>query len=134
MRTLIDSIKHHEGYVGTVYKDTLGFDTIGFGTKIPLSKSESEMILEHRLSNMIEELKLKEPFFKELPDEAKDVISEMAYQMGVNGVLNFKKMWSALKDGNYEEAGAQMLNSVWRTQTKTRAENLAQRMETLAWQ
>ena len=32
--SLIDSIKQHEGYVGIVYKDSLGIDTIGYGFAI----------------------------------------------------------------------------------------------------
>ena len=34
MNKLIDSIKKHEGYVGIVYKDSLGIDTIGYGFAI----------------------------------------------------------------------------------------------------
>lgn len=134
MNTLISRIKEHEGFVNVVYKDSLGFDTIGFGTKMPLTRSEAEMILESRLNNMVEELKMKEPFFKLLPDEAKDVISEMAYQMGVNGVLKFKKMWIAMKLGNYKKAATEMLDSTWHTQTPYRAEKLANIMEQVQWQ
>ena len=32
--SLIESIKEHEGYVGVVYKDSLGIDTIGYGFAI----------------------------------------------------------------------------------------------------
>ena len=101
MSDLLKSIENHEGFVGTVYKDSLGFETIGIGTKLPLTKFEARMILESRLNAMIEEIKQKEPFYNKLPEKVKDIISEMAYQLGVNGVLNFRKMWIALKLENY---------------------------------
>ena len=47
--SLIEDIKQEEGFKGTVYKCTEGFDTIGYGTRLPLSKEESELILEYRL-------------------------------------------------------------------------------------
>ena len=34
MKDLIEKIKHHEGFVGHVYKCTEGFDTIGYGFAI----------------------------------------------------------------------------------------------------
>ncbi|MDQ7061574.1 MAG: hypothetical protein Q9M43_10770 [Sulfurimonas sp.] len=61
MEKLIESIKQNEGFRGEVYKDTLGFDTIGYGTKLPLSKEESEMIPKSRLIQKVKELERREP-------------------------------------------------------------------------
>lgn len=36
--SLIEEIKQEEGFSGTVYKCTEGFDTVGYGTKLPLTK------------------------------------------------------------------------------------------------
>ena len=128
MEDLIESIKKNEGFVGTVYKDTLGFDTIGYGTKLPLSEEEAEVLLLLRLKDKIEELIAREPFFMELPADKQEVIAEMCYQMGVSGVLNFKRMWKALKEFEFFEASVEMMDSKWAKQTFTRAYELSLRM------
>lgn len=128
MKELVESIKRHEGFRGEVYKDTLGFDTIGYGTKLPLSKEESQMLLESRLKKFIKEMETKEPFINKLPIDKQMILVEMVYQMGVNGVLNFRNMWKALKVEDYETASKEMLNSRWAIQAPNRAKKLAEMM------
>jgi lysozyme len=129
MEELISSIKEHEGFRGDVYKDTLGFDTIGYGTKLPLSTYEARMLLESRLTKMIKELEEKEPFVNSLTLAKQEIIAEMCYQLGVNGVLKFVGMWKALKNNDFKEASVQMLDSRWAKQTPNRAEKLAYKMK-----
>jgi len=128
MRELLEEIKINEGFVGTVYKDTEGFDTIGYGTKLPLSKEEAEVLAEMRLKAKIKELEQKEPFVNKLPLDKQEVVVEMSYQMGVNGVLKFKKMWKALKVEDYDTAAKEMLDSRWYVQTPNRAMKLSLKM------
>ena len=128
---LIGTIKKHEGFRGMPYKDKLGIPTIGYGTKLPLTEEEAEMLLQHRLDKKILELSDKEPFYLELPQKAQEVIANMAYQMGVNGVLKFKKMWKALKNGDFQKAADEMLDSRWAKQTPNRARELAEIMRSL---
>lgn len=125
MKELIEKIKESEGFSGVVYKDTEGFDTIGYGTKLPLSEKECEVLLEMRLKDKIKELEQREPFINSLPIEKQEVIAEMCYQMGVSGVLAFKRMWAALKKANYALAAAEMLDSRWAKQTPNRAKKLS---------
>ena len=132
MDNLIEAIKENEGFVGTVYKDTLGFDTIGYGTKLPLNEDEAELLLRKRLTDKIKEIEAKEPFINKLPLEKQKVIIEMTYQMGVNGVLKFKKMWEALKEYDYERASVEMLDSRWAMQTPNRANKLSDLMRGVA--
>ena len=129
---LIESLKQEEGFRGIPYEDKLGIPTIGYGTKLPLSEEEAELLLKHRLDKKILELNEKEPFFLELPQKAQEVIANMAYQLGVGGVLKFKKMWAALKKGDYQKAADEMLDSKWaREQTPNRAKKLAEIMRSL---
>ena len=128
MKALLEEIKINEGFRGTVYKDTEGFDTIGYGTKLPLNEEEAELLAEHRLIAKIKEIEKREPFINSLDIEIQSVIIEMCYQMGVSGVLRFKKMWQALKSGDRAEAAAQMLDSRWAVQTPNRARLLADKM------
>ena len=55
----------------------------------------------------------------------------MAYQMGLEGVLNFKKMWAAIEVDDYVTAAAEMINSRWAMQTPARANRLADRMRVI---
>ena len=118
----------HEGFVDHVYKDSRGLDTIGYGTLMPLSKEECKLLLVHRLDKMKNNLADKKPEIQLLNKDKQDVLYEMAYQMGVSGVLKFKNMWKAIEDDDYEEAGTQMLDSRWAKQTPSRAQELAERM------
>jgi lysozyme len=59
-----------------------------------------------------------------------DVLVNMAFNMGVNGLLKFKKMIAAIDDRNYDEAAIEMLNSRWAVQVGKRANELSKQMRT----
>lgn len=123
---LIKSIKGHEGFVNHVYKDSKGIDTIGYGTKMPLSQEECLMILKHRLQQKIDKLQDAKPFIVEFPDKVQNVLYEMAYQMGVTGLLKFKNTWKYLQDWDFEDASEEMLDSQWaRKDSSSRAKELS---------
>lgn len=122
---LIENIKKSEGFVGIVYKDTLQIDTIGYGTKLPLSKFEAELILKHRLDGKIKELLQNKPFVEILSENVQNALFEMAYQLGVSGLLKFKKMWIALEKEDYHKAHLEALDSLWAKQTPSRAKRIA---------
>jgi len=124
MQELIEGIKKSEGFVGVVYKDSLGIDTIGYGTRMPLDEEEAALILEHRLNKKIEHLLKEKPFIRELSINRQNVLFEMAYQLGVNGLLGFKKMFNALENKDYRNAKLEGLDSKWRKQTPLRAKRM----------
>lgn len=128
--SLIEDIKQEEGFSGTVYKCTEGFDTVGYGTKLPLTKEESELILNHRLNKTKAQL-TSYLYDLDIKPEAWDILFNLAYQLGVNGVLKFKKMIEALRVKDYKEASIQMLDSLWAKQTPNRAKRLSDRMSKL---
>lgn len=129
MIELEKQLKEHEGFSGMPYNDSLGYATIGFGTKLPLSENEAELLMKYRLEKKRDELIKAMPFVCNLPDDKQKVLYEMSYQMGVRGVLLFKRMWSALKSGDFETASKEMLDSRWAVQTPSRAERLAKIMK-----
>jgi lysozyme len=126
---LVINIKENEGFRGDAYKDTLGFDTVGYGTKMPISKKEATVLLRMRLNDKIEELARRKPLFTQLPYEVQEILAEMAYNLGAVGLLKFKKTWLYLEEGEFESAGLEMRDSLWYHQVRNRAEELAQRME-----
>ena len=130
--SLIDSIKEHEGYVGIVYKDSLGIDTIGYGFAIKdleLDEDICEIILERKLHALEDSINLKFSWYKYMPQEIKDVVMEMCYQLGVTGVSKFKKTIAYLQNKQWEEASVEMLDSLWARQTPNRAKELSNRVK-----
>jgi len=132
---LIDSIKEHEGFVAIVYKDSLGIDTIGYGFAIKdleLDEDICSMILERKLENLICRVDNKFGWYKFMPQEIKDVVIEMCYQLGVGGFSKFKKTISYLQNKQWEDASIEMLDSLWAKQTTNRAEELSNRVRIVA--
>lgn len=129
---MIESIKRHEGFRGYPYKDTKGLPTIGYGTLLPISKDEASLLLSWRLNKVINRLDKKLPWLKQQPKEVREVLYEMAYQMGVNGVLSFKKTLLYLKAKSYKKASVEMLDSKWaREDSPKRARELSERIKNL---
>lgn len=128
--SLIEDIKKEEGYRGYQYDDHLGNPTIGYGSLLPLSEEEAELILNFRLNRFISNVK-SSLYDLAIKDEAWDILFHMAYQMGVGGLLKFKKMIKALRDQDYKTASIEMLDSRWAKQTPNRAARLSNKMREL---
>lgn len=126
---LIEDIKLDEGFRGESYLDSLDIPTIGFGTKLPLSEEEAEMILKHRLNKKIDHLLQKKPIVMTLPQDKQEALFNMAYQLGVGGLLKFKKMWEAIERRDWMTVGIEARDSRWYQQTPHRAEKMAKILE-----
>ncbi|BAQ86388.1 Phage-related lysozyme (muraminidase) (COG3772) [uncultured Mediterranean phage uvMED] len=141
LEQLKERIKIHEGFCDTVYKDTLGKRTIGYGhlcTDNEEWKDGKAYTIEY-LNDVFEgdfneSVRQTEQLIGNLVlhKEANEIIIEMVFQLGMSGVSKFKKMWAALKDQNYTEAANQMLDSKWAKQTPNRAKDLSEIMRSLA--
>lgn len=125
--SLIEDIKQEEGFVGYQYLDSLNKKTIGYGTLLPLSKKEAELLLNSRLNNFISNVK-SSLYDLDIKDEAWEILYHMSYQLGIGGLLQFKNMIKALREQDYEEASREMRNSLWHKQTPNRANRLADKM------
>ena len=136
---LIESVKIHEGFRNSVYKDTLGKRTVGYGhlcvedhweDNKPYDKKYLEDILEKDLQSAINQTHEMCADLK-ISDDAKSIICEMIFQLGGHGVSKFRNMWKALKEDppNYFEAHVQMLDSKWAKQTPKRAHEMAEQMQ-----
>jgi lysozyme len=128
MKELLESIKHHEGFVEHVYDDSLGIPTIGYGFAIKdlvLQEDLCDEILLRKLRILGRSVMGKFPFFDSLPSECKSVLMEMCYQLGVTGVSKFKKALKAMEDGDWEKAADEMLDSKWAKQTPNRAKEMS---------
>jgi len=122
------------------YQDTLGYWTIGIGILIDKKKGgglrpeESEFIFNNRLRILTEDLDKRIPWICKLDPARRGVLVNMAFQMGINGLLKFHNTLNTVEKGNYRLASEQMLQSLWATQTPARAQRLSNQMATGEWQ
>jgi lysozyme len=128
---LTEQLKRHEGFVPHAYQDHLGFWTIGYGRLIDKSRNggitqdEADMLLRADVARVITELHARLSFYERLPDRKKQALANMAFQLGINGLLNFRRMLSAIKDGDWTRARIEALDSRWASQTPARAREIA---------
>lgn len=123
----IDNICEEEGFVAKPYQDTVGVWGIGHGLTW-LSEYESKMIVSNRFPSIIAEVMKAHPILEQRPVEVVLVTSHMAYNLGLTGLNNFKKMWAGIENNDYETAADEMLDSKWYRQVPARAQKLSDRM------
>lgn len=136
---LARQLRRDEGEVLHVYKDSLGYDTIGIGILVDkrkgggITKEESTYLFNNRVDAKEKELLSKAPWMADLDEARFGVMLNMAYQMGVDGLLKFKNTLAMVREGDYENAADGMLNSLWAEQTPARAKRLSEQMRTGHW-
>lgn len=135
-----EQTKMFEGWRGRRYLDTKGVPTIGWGFNMQdklvksllpkdvlsgrreLKKEEAQPIFD-KLYKRAEDTARKYvgESFDNIPSTARNVVVDMAYNMG--GKLNeFEKMKKALLAGDYQGMGFEMRNSDWFKQVGNRSE------------
>jgi len=137
---LTRQLKGDEGVRSTVYNDSLGYATIGVGrlvdsrkTAVGLRDIEIDFLLQNDIEDRINALTKYLPWFQNLDDARRGVLLNMAFQLGVAGLLAFKNTLAAVERGDYAAAAAGMLNSKWAQQTPNRAKRLADQMLDGVW-
>lgn len=129
-------IEMHEGYRQFPYTCPAGKLTVGIGFNLDdtgLSREESLLILHHRLRDIRYKLSRKFPDFRSLSAVRQAVITDMAYNLGMDGLAKFRKMWDAIARRDWRDARREMLDSRWANQVGARARRLAWMMETSQW-
>ena len=130
--SLIDDIKNHEGFSSVVYKCTAGYDTIGYGKRVKylkVTQEQAEEWLKEDLENLKYVLADKYAWFLPSPQEVKDIVMNMAYQLGPTSFSKFKRTIKLFKNKDYEGASIEMLDSKWaREDTPERAKELSERL------
>lgn len=140
----VEQIEAHlvaeENEVLHAYEDHLGFLTIGVGRLIDkrrgggITREESRYLLRNDIYRLAADVRARFPWYHILDDVRQTVLLCMAFQLGVNGVANFKKMVTALMARDYSAAASEMLDSTWaKKQTPARAKRLAEIMRSGVW-
>ena len=148
MGTAVQRLCIHEGIRLKPYKCTAGYLTIGVGRNLvtnPLTAEEKEKVgdwsngiskdaafylLRNDIIRTEKECGQHIPFWKHLDDERQYALLDMAFNLGIKGLLKFKKMLSEIGIGNYRGAAKECLNSKYARDVGKRAERIAKTIET----
>ena len=136
---LIERLVADEGEVLHAYEDHLGYLTIGVGRLIDkrcgggITQEESRYLLRNDIRRIVAQCETRFEWWDSLDSARQQVIVCMAFQLGINGVANFKKMVAAIKVRDFDEAARQMIDSNWHRQTRDRCERMAEIMRTGVW-
>lgn len=128
---LAQDLERDEGFVPHAYQDSLGIWTIGIGRLVDrrkrggITRDEALILLHNDIARHWEELTTDLPWLEDAPEAVQEVLANMAFNMGVPGLLNFTKTLALLQAGNYTAAADEMLQSKWAGQVGARADRLA---------
>lgn len=130
----LEELRGDEGFVPYAYQDSLGYWTIGMGTLIDrrkgggITEDQAKYLARSKVEKIKAELDEKIPWWRTLSPARQHVLANMAYQLGVEGLLRFRKAIRAAQEGDYDHAAREMLDSTWAEQTPNRAKRLAEEM------
>lgn len=128
-------LRTDEGVVEHAYEDSEGYLTIGVGHLIDkrkggkLSKASIDFILDEDIDLKWEELTRAIPWIVNLNEPRQHVLLNMAFNLGVDGLLEFKDTLRFIGAGEFKQASVAMLDSKWARQVGDRAKRLAKVME-----
>lgn len=134
----LPQIKREESCRLVAYLDSKGIPTIAWGRAdagvklgMACTQAEADEWLLAKVNQTIAEIDGALPWWRSMAIPRQAVLLEMAYQMGLNGLVRFHGALTAMHAGNWALAKAQMLNSDWaRTDSPARASREAGQMLT----
>lgn len=130
LETIVNDLKQHEGFSPHAYQDHLGYWTIGYGRLIDeargggITDDEAEMLLENDITRVYSQLHDRIHYFSKLPHQVQRALINMAFQLGVRGLLAFRKTLKYIEKGQYVKAADEALRSRWANQTPRRAKEV----------
>lgn len=129
---LKQQLVQHEALRLKPYKDTVGKLTIGVGRNLDdvgISEAEAMFLLESDISAVCKDLDRVFPWWQEMTENRQLVLADMCFNLGINRLQGFKNALAAMKEGRYEAAAVEMLDSTWAKQVGRRADTLAGMMK-----
>jgi lysozyme len=105
----------------------------GLGPGSSISEAEAESLLRADLTELAFLLDTRMPWWRGLGPARSAVLLDMAFNLGLSGLLGFRKMLAAVRRNSFDEAAREMLDSRWAAQVGTRARELAAMMKSGKW-
>lgn len=147
MQEAIKRLILHEGLRLKPYKCPAGYLTIGVGRNVetnPITEEEKKVIgdWDHGITENGAKYLLKNDiikahknckkyidFYKDLDDERQYALLDMCFNLGIIGLLKFRKMLFAMEIGDYRGASKECLNSKYAKEVGKRAVRIAKTIE-----
>ena len=139
---LKEEIIADEGTVLKVYRDHLGYFTVGIGHLItpkdeewgvsvgtPITQTRADELLFYDLNRVLKEC--EDNFHQNWqlwPEEVKLIIANMAFNLGITKLKKFQLMFTAINAEDYKTASKEGLNSTWADQVYNRSRRLMDRL------
>ena len=129
-----------EGLSLSVYLDTVGVPTIGYGTtwiageKVTMDTPDitpavaSSLLMSDVYAACMDAQELFASCWNKLSYDRQEVLVNMAYNLGKAGLGKFVKMRAAIEAGEFNRAALEMTDSKWYRQVGSRAKRLVNRM------
>ena len=141
--SMVDLTIQQEGFSAFVYDDAtglpikpgytcVGHPTVGIGQALDvdgLTLEEARGIFDARIARA-ERALISYAWFRQCDPVRQDVLTNMCFNLGITGLLNFKRMIFALMRSDYATASSEMMDSVWSRQVPNRAKALSEIMLT----
>jgi len=131
MSELVTQLKRHEGLRLFPYQCSAGKWTIGYGRNLDdvgISEKEAELLLINDIEAATKECKRNFDWFDGLSERRKQALVNLCFNIGINRLKGFKKMLKALKEGEWQTAHDEALDSKWAKQVGQRANEIAKQL------
>lgn len=135
-KSLLERLKKEEGYRQFPYLDSVGILTIGYGRNLVtngMDQDEATWLLDNDITKAEHQVDSALPWARTLDEVRKAILVDMCHNLGLRGLLKFKKTLQSVREGRYQDAGVEMLASIWAKQVGSRATKLAVAMEKGEW-
>lgn len=125
-------LSRDEGRIPHAYTDSEGFLTIGVGHLIDkrrggrLSEEMIDALLLEDINGVFIDLDNYLPWWRGLSEARQRALANMAFNLGIHGLLKFKKMLAAMQAGDWQEAAKEALASKWASQVGARANRISE--------
>ena len=144
LRKLRAQLAIDEGVKYEVYKDHLGYATFGIGHLITAHDPENGwsvgtdvdedrviQAFESDCETVLSDCNILYEDFDDLPEEAKQIIANMMFNMGRTRLSKFRGMKRGVDARDWDAAADEMVDSAWYRQVTNRAERLVKRMRAI---
>lgn len=135
--TILEQLRRDEGVRLKPYRDSVGKLTIGCGRNLDdngISADEADLLLANDVSHASGILAQVLPWSQGLDEARLGALTNMCFQLGMGGLLQFKNFLASMQAGKYEDAAREMLLSKWADQVPSRANRLSIQISTGEWQ
>lgn len=137
--TLNKELRRDEGVRATPYMDTVGVRTVGVGHnmpaqplpsswRFPLTDAQIDLLLAQDLEAVFSGLNKRLPWWTALTPGRQRCLANMAFNLGIDGLMTFTNTLRAVKEGRYADAAAGMRASKWAKQVGKRSERMCDLM------